>query len=81
MFQSRDVDAHLIVSEALVLCALGPASPASRDSWFTLETEFVAPAKIDSTELEWLLSELLDKMVPDVHPASRQVKKIICIKY
>jgi hypothetical protein len=63
-----------MVSEALVLCALGPASPASRDAWTTLEAEYTPPSKKETGDLEWLLKELLEKMVPDIHPASRQVR-------
>jgi hypothetical protein len=70
--QSREIDAHLMVSEALVTCALGPGSSSSRDLWRVGKEEFEVPADTDLSHLEWLLEQLLVKMVPDLHPASRQ---------
>lgn len=61
-----------MVSEALVTCALGPGSSNSRDLWNVCKDDFQVPAGTDLSHLEWLLEQLLVKMVPDLHPASRQ---------
>lgn len=61
-----------MVSEALVTCALGPGSSSSRDLWSVGKEDFQVPADTDLSHLEWLLEQLLVKMVPDLHPASRQ---------
>ncbi|CAB3362538.1 Hypothetical predicted protein [Cloeon dipterum] len=74
--ESREVDAHLMVSETLVTCALGPGGPNSRDLWSVTEEEFKVPPETDLTHLEWLLEQLLGRMVPDLHPASRQASCI-----
>ncbi|XP_059487966.1 proteasome adapter and scaffold protein ECM29 [Neocloeon triangulifer] len=74
--ESREVDAHLMVSDTLVTCALGPGGPNSRDLWTVSEEDFSVSPETDLTHVEWLLEQLLDKMVPDLHPASRQASCI-----
>jgi len=61
-----------MVSEALVTCAMGPGGPSSRDLWSVSKEDFSVPPETDLSHLEWLLEQLLVKMVPDLHPASRQ---------
>lgn len=73
--QSRDVEVHLSVGEALVCCVLGPCSPVSRDPWMVLESEFKPPemSTSDDKDLKWLYDKLLGDMVKQPHPNQKQV--------
>ncbi|KAJ9587578.1 hypothetical protein L9F63_018960, partial [Diploptera punctata] len=74
-------EVHFTVGEAFVCCIQGLTSPHARDLWTVLESEFnpqVPPEVINArkTDLEWLLSELLNKLGRDPHPNSRQATGI-----
>ncbi|XP_066994237.2 proteasome adapter and scaffold protein ECM29 isoform X2 [Anabrus simplex] len=74
---TRDVDVHLTVGEALVCCVLSSASPQARDGWSVLEEEFEGPGNTcGDQDLEWLMAELLNKMAPNPHPNIRQASCI-----
>lgn len=71
--QTKDIEIHLILGEALVCCVQAQASPEARDAWTTLPAEHVVPYSKESDELLiHVLSELLNiYQVP--HPNLRQV--------
>lgn len=72
--ESRDVEVHLSVGEALVCCVLGPSSPVARDPWTILESEFKSP-EVDlnqTMDLTWLFDKLLKDMVNEPHPNQKQ---------
>lgn len=71
--QTKDIEIHLILGEALVCCVQAQASPEGRDAWTTLSTEHAIPYTKESDELLiHVLRELLNTyQVP--HPNLRQV--------
>ena len=40
LFQSKQLDLHFTIGEALVFAAQGPTSPVARDLWTETEDEF-----------------------------------------
>ncbi|XP_043507485.1 proteasome adapter and scaffold protein ECM29 [Frieseomelitta varia] len=74
--ETKDIEIHLIMGEALVCCVQGEASPEKRDAWTTLPTEHKIPYSNTSTELLiQTLNELL-RMYKDPHPNLRQA---VCV--
>ncbi|KAG7212048.1 hypothetical protein KM043_012404 [Ampulex compressa] len=74
--ETKDIEIHLIMGEALVCCVQGQAAPEGRDSWAVLPSEHKVPYSSKSTELlVYVLDELL-KIFKDPHPNSRQA---ICV--
>lgn len=71
--QTKDIEIHLILGEALVCCVQAQASPEARNAWTTLPAEYVVPYSKESNELLiHVLGELLNVyQVP--HPNLRQV--------
>ncbi|KAL6433433.1 hypothetical protein ACFW04_006522 [Cataglyphis niger] len=74
--ETKDIEIHLILGEALVCCVQAQASPEARDAWTTLPAEHVVPYSKESDELLiHVLSELLNiYQVP--HPNLRQA---VCV--
>ncbi|XP_032663557.1 proteasome adapter and scaffold protein ECM29 [Odontomachus brunneus] len=74
--ETKDIEIHLILGEALVCCVKAQASPEGRDIWRTLPAEHVIPYSKESDELLiHVLVELLNiYQVP--HPNLRQA---ICV--
>lgn len=70
--ETKDIEIHLIMGEALVCCVHGRASLNARDAWITLPSEYNVSYSNKSTELLiYVLDELL-KMYKIPHPNSRQ---------
>ncbi|KAJ1522342.1 hypothetical protein ONE63_002635 [Megalurothrips usitatus] len=70
--ESRDVEVHLSVGEALVCCVLGTSSPVARDPWMVLESEFTPTETVHEMDLKWLFDKLLIDMVKEPHPNQKQ---------
>ncbi|CAL7951979.1 unnamed protein product [Xylocopa violacea] len=74
--ETKDIEIHLIMGEALVCCVQGEASPEKRDAWTTLPSEHTIPYSNTSTELLMhALNELL-WMYKNPHPNLRQA---VCV--
>lgn len=70
--ETKDIEIHLIMGEALVCCVQGQASPEGRDAWTTLPSEYKISFSNKSIELLiYVLDELL-KLYKIPHPNSRQ---------
>lgn len=74
-FQTKDINIHLSVGEALVCCVQGPASPERRDAWKTLPAEHTVAFTKESNDLLVFLIDKLLSIVSKTHPNSRQVIK------
>ncbi|KAK7866865.1 hypothetical protein R5R35_006031 [Gryllus longicercus] len=77
--ESRDVEMHFTIGEALICCVKGQASSDARDVWNVLESEYAPPESVvnaSNVDLEWLLDQLLKKLAPDPHPNLRQASCI-----
>ncbi|XP_012233833.1 proteasome adapter and scaffold protein ECM29 [Linepithema humile] len=74
--ETKDIEIHLTLGEALVCCVQGQASPESRNAWITLPAEHVVPYSKESDELLiHVLGELFNvHKVP--HPNLRQA---VCV--
>lgn len=74
--ETKDIEIHLILGEALVCCVQAQASPEARNAWTTLPAEYVVPYSKESDELLiHVLSELFNiYKVP--HPNLRQA---VCV--
>lgn len=71
--QTKDIEIHLTLGEALVCCVQGQASPEARNAWITLPAEHVVLYSKESDELLiHVLGELL-KVYKEPHPNLRQV--------
>ena len=68
----KDVEIQFTMGEALVAAALGMNSPESRDPWMVKEEDFMAIDNATS-ELQFILEELLGKHVNHHHPNVKQV--------
>uniref|UniRef100_A0A8D8X2I5 Proteasome-associated protein ECM29 homolog n=1 Tax=Cacopsylla melanoneura TaxID=428564 RepID=A0A8D8X2I5_9HEMI len=77
---NKEIEIHLEAGFALVNCVLGPYSPQARDFWSETESDFkVKHLSVDQQTLDllqWVLTEILDNIVPVVHPHSRQASCI-----
>ncbi|KAI4501123.1 hypothetical protein M0802_003926 [Mischocyttarus mexicanus] len=70
--ETKDIEIHLIMGEALVCCVQGQASPEGRDAWTILPSEYTISFTNKSIELlVYVLDELL-KLYKIPHPNSRQ---------
>ncbi|KAL0121628.1 hypothetical protein PUN28_006856 [Cardiocondyla obscurior] len=74
--ETKDVEIHLVLGEALVCCVQAKASPEARDAWTTLSTEHIVSYSKESDELLiHVLNELFNiHQVP--HPNLRQA---VCV--
>ncbi|XP_011685024.1 PREDICTED: proteasome-associated protein ECM29 homolog [Wasmannia auropunctata] len=74
--ETKDIEIHLILGEALVCCVQAQASAEARDAWTTLPAEHVGPYSKESDELLiHVLNELFNVYkVP--HPNLRQA---VCV--
>ncbi|XP_034253765.1 proteasome adapter and scaffold protein ECM29 [Thrips palmi] len=70
--ESKDVEVHLSIGEALVCCVLGPSSPVCRDPWTVLESEFKPSGNVAEGDFQWLFDKLLKNMVKEPHPNQKQ---------
>lgn len=71
--ETKDVEVHFTIGEALVMCCQSIWSPEARNAWTTpLSNE---PIECDDTQLELLLEELL-KLAKATHPNSKQASCI-----
>lgn len=74
--QTKEIEIHLEVGFALVNCVLGSHSPQARDFWSQTEQQFQSKhSSVDKETLDlltWLVTEILTKIAPVVHPNSRQ---------
>ena len=68
----KDVEIQFTIGEALVCAALGLNSPESRDPWTVKERDFIEPENA-SSQLDFLLDELLNKYVAHLNPNVKQV--------
>ncbi|XP_058794814.1 proteasome adapter and scaffold protein ECM29 isoform X2 [Phymastichus coffea] len=69
---TRDINIHLSIGEALVCCIQGPASPAARDAWKTLPSEHNVPFMKESDDLLVFVIDKLLSVANKPHPNSRQ---------
>ncbi|CAK9831680.1 Proteasome adapter and scaffold protein ECM29 [Anthophora retusa] len=74
--ETKDIEIHLIMGEALVCCVQGEASPESRDAWRTLPSEHKIPYSNTSTELLVYTLDELFRVYKDPHPNLRQA---VCV--
>lgn len=74
LVESADVEVHFTVGESLCCALLGMTSPLCRDPWTTEETEYQPPegATANLSEMEWLVSQLLDTYLCHARPGARQ---------
>lgn len=69
----KDVELHFTIGDALVHCALGPLSPAARDVWTVAEEDFSPlDTGAGADELEWLVTQLTEKLSRSTHPNIKQ---------
>ncbi|XP_053994994.1 proteasome adapter and scaffold protein ECM29 [Hylaeus volcanicus] len=73
---TKDIEMHLIMGEALVCCVQGQASPEGRDAWTILSNEHKVPYSNASTELLIRTLDELLRIYKDPHPNLRQA---ICV--
>ncbi|KOC60812.1 Proteasome-associated protein ECM29 like protein [Habropoda laboriosa] len=74
--ETKDIEIHLIIGEALVCCVQGEASPESRDAWRTLPSEHKVSYSNTSTELLMHTLDELLRVYKDPHPNLRQA---VCV--
>lgn len=77
-FQTKDVDLHFSLSDALILCLEGISSPEKCDAWKNMKSEFVRPPMPEENLnlLNWLMDELVT-LTPQPHPNIRQAVCVI----
>ena len=71
----KDIELHFTIGDALVFCALGRLSPATRDVWAVAEEDFSLPAdqeKDQEQELAWLVTKLTQELTRSTHPNIKQ---------
>ena len=71
----KDIELHFTIGDALVFCALGRLSPATRDVWAVAEEDFSLPAdqeKDQEQELAWLVTKLTQELTTSTHPNIKQ---------
>ncbi|XP_076235930.1 proteasome adapter and scaffold protein ECM29 isoform X2 [Calliopsis andreniformis] len=74
--ETKDIEIHLIMGEALVHCVQGQASPEARDAWTTLPNEYKVSYSNTSTELLMHTLDELLRIYKDPHPNLRQA---VCV--
>uniref|UniRef100_A0A131YLY1 Proteasome component ECM29 n=1 Tax=Rhipicephalus appendiculatus TaxID=34631 RepID=A0A131YLY1_RHIAP len=74
LVESADVEVHFTVGESLCCAVLGKTSPLCRDPWTTEEADYKPPVGTTAnlSEMEWLMSQLLDKYLCHPRPGARQ---------
>lgn len=72
--ETKDVEVHFTIGEALVMCCQGVHSIESRNPWLTSPDDFIETDE-DLPHLEWSLDELLD-LANQTHPNSKQASAI-----
>jgi proteasome component ECM29 len=73
--QTKQVELHMVIGESLINSALGVKSPAARNQWICMESDWKAPTNNimrDNDYLEWLLDEILEKYIENSNPHLRQ---------
>ncbi|OXU22910.1 hypothetical protein TSAR_016170 [Trichomalopsis sarcophagae] len=70
--ETKDINIHLSVGEALVCCVQGPASPEARDAWKTLPSEHSVPYTKESNDLLVFVLDKLLSIASKPHPNIRQ---------
>lgn len=73
LLQTKDIEIHMIMGEALVCCVQGEASPERLDAWTILPSEHKVPYSNASTELLMHTLDELLRIYKDPHPNLRQV--------
>ena len=71
----KDIELHFTIGDALVFCALGRLSPATRDVWAVAEEDFSLPAdqgKDQEQGLAWLVTKLTQELTRSTHPNIKQ---------
>lgn len=71
--ETKDVEVHFTIGEALVMCCQSIWSPEARNAWTTPLSN--QPIECDDAQLELLLEELL-KLAKTTHPNSKQASCI-----
>ena len=75
--QTKQIELHFSVGEALSHSVLGPMSPAGRDLWTEEQSEVkVEGSKVKGTDEDWvgwLLDKLLKEDIQNQNPHKRQV--------
>ena len=79
--QSKDINIHLCIGEALVCCIQGPASLEARDPWKVLPSEHNIQFSKESNDLFIFVIDKLLSIVINTNPNSRQVKYLKKIYY
>lgn len=74
--ETKDIEIHLILGEALVCCVQAQASSEARDAWTTLPTEHIVPYSKESDELLIHVLNELFKIYQVPHPNLRQA---VCV--
>nr|XP_033335253.1 proteasome adapter and scaffold protein ECM29 [Megalopta genalis] len=74
--ETKDIEVHLTLGEALVCCVQGPAHVQARNAWETLPSEYQVPLSNSSTELLIHTVDELLKMYRVPHPNLRQA---VCV--
>ncbi|KAL4235658.1 hypothetical protein ACF0H5_004053 [Mactra antiquata] len=74
--QSKQIDLHFTIGEALVYASQGPTSPAARDLWTQTEEEFKASVNNSGDEVDWYLTTVLKQYVTNSNPHVRQASSI-----
>ncbi|KAH0956005.1 hypothetical protein HN011_009526 [Eciton burchellii] len=74
--ETKDIEIHLILGEALVCCVQGQASSEARNAWTTLPVEHVVSYSKESDELLVHVLDELFKMYQVPHPNLRQA---VCV--
>jgi len=68
----KDVELHFTIGEALVHCALGPASPDSRHAWAVSKDDFKPIETMEGDDLAWLIDQLTGRLTQSTHPNLKQ---------
>ncbi|XP_014217029.1 proteasome-associated protein ECM29 homolog [Copidosoma floridanum] len=70
--ETKDINIHISIGEALVYCVQGPASPEARDAWKILPSEHNVPYSDKSNALLVSVIDELLSIADKPHPNSRQ---------
>ncbi|BFY99626.1 hypothetical protein BsWGS_02666 [Bradybaena similaris] len=70
--QSKQVELHFTIGQALVDMAMGPTSPRARCAWTTSKEDHEKNVKGIKDEVAWFLQELLSKYIRHSNPHLRQ---------
>ncbi|CAG5117500.1 unnamed protein product, partial [Candidula unifasciata] len=70
--QTKQVELHFTIGQALVDMAMGPTSPRARCAWTTSKEDHQKNVKDMKDEVDWFLKELLSKYIRHSNPHLRQ---------